>query len=41
MAEISTRPYNEAGRRIKAELVSYQLGKAGVDNTLEQTREDR
>jgi hypothetical protein len=29
-------PYNEAGRRIKAALVSYRLGRAGVDYTLKQ-----
>ena len=28
--------YNEAGRRIKAALVSYSLGRAGVDYTLKQ-----
>ena len=28
--------YNEAGRRIKAALVSYRLGRAGVDYTLKQ-----
>jgi len=29
-------PYNEAGRRIKAALVSYRLGRDGVDYTLKQ-----
>jgi hypothetical protein len=33
-------PFNEAGRRIKAALVSYQLGRAGVDSTLKQTPAD-
>jgi hypothetical protein len=28
--------YNEAGRRIKAALISYRLGRAGVDYTLKQ-----
>ena len=30
-------PYNEAGRRLKAALVSYTMGRAGVDSTLKQT----
>src|SRR6516165_7021190 len=29
-------PYNEAARRIKAALVSYRLGRDGVDYTLKQ-----
>ena len=33
-------PYREAGRRLKAALVSYQLGRAGVDRTLKETPED-
>ena len=33
-------PYNEAGRRLKAALISYQLGKAGVDSTLKKMPED-
>ena len=33
-------PYNEAGRRLKAALVSYSVGRAGVDYTLKQTPED-
>ena len=33
-------PYNEAGRRLKAALVSYTAGRAGVDYTLKQTPED-
>ena len=33
-------PYNEAGRRLKAALVSYQAGRKGVDSTLKQTPED-
>jgi hypothetical protein len=32
--------YNEAGRRLKAALVSYSMGRAGVDYTLRQTPED-
>jgi hypothetical protein len=39
MAE-EKHPYNEAGRRIKAALVSFQLGRAGVDRTLKETPED-
>ncbi len=39
MAE-DKHPYNEAGRRIKAALVSFQLGRAGVDRTLKETPED-
>jgi hypothetical protein len=33
-------PYREAGRRLKAALVSYHLGRAGVDRTLKETPED-
>lgn len=32
-----SNPFNEAGRRILASLVSYQAGRAGVDSTLKQT----
>jgi hypothetical protein len=32
-------PYNEAGRRIKAALVSYQMGMKGVDRTLKEMPE--
>jgi hypothetical protein len=34
------KPYNEAGRRIKAALISYSLGLAGVDSTLKRIPED-
>ena len=40
MAKKELHPYNEAGRRIKAALVSYQLGRAGVDRTLKEVPED-
>lgn len=33
-------PYSEAGRRLKAALVSYQLGRSGVDYTLRQIPSD-
>jgi hypothetical protein len=33
-------PYNEAGRRIKAALVSYIAGRAGVDRTLKEVPRD-
>jgi hypothetical protein len=33
-------PCKEAGRRLKAALVSYQLGRAGVDRTLKQVPDD-
>jgi hypothetical protein len=33
-------PYNEAARRLKAALISYQLGRAGVDYTLKQVPDD-
>ncbi|GAC1360767.1 MAG: hypothetical protein NVSMB3_08800 [Acidobacteriaceae bacterium] len=32
-------PYNEAGRRMKAALVSYQLGMNGVDYVLRRSPE--
>jgi hypothetical protein len=35
----SSHPYNEAGRRLKAALISYQLGRKGVDSTLKQMPE--
>lgn len=35
----SNHPYNEAGRRIKAALISYQLGMKGVDRTLKEMPE--
>ena len=31
----SKHPYNEAGRRLKAAMLSYQLGLKGVDRTSE------
>ena len=37
---VTDHPYREAGRRPKAALVSYQLGRAGVDRTLKETPED-
>jgi hypothetical protein len=33
-------PYREAGRRPKAALISYQLGRAGVDRTLREVPEN-
>jgi hypothetical protein len=33
-------PYNEAGRRLKAALISYILGRPGVDRTLIEVPED-
>jgi hypothetical protein len=32
-------PFNEAGRRLKAALISYQLGLKGVDRTLKEIPE--
>jgi hypothetical protein len=40
MAEKKVHPFNEAGRRLKAALISYQLGRAGVDRTLKESPED-
>jgi hypothetical protein len=40
MTDKKPHPYNEAGRRLKAALISYQLGRAGVDYTLKQVPED-
>lgn len=40
MAGKELHPYNEAGRRIKAALMSYQLGRVGVDRTLKEVPED-
>ena len=37
---MADHPYREAGRRLKAALVSYQLGRAGVDRTLKEVPED-
>ena len=39
LADGSGHPYNDAGRRLKAALVSYQLGRSGVDYTLKQMPE--
>jgi hypothetical protein len=33
-------PYREAGRRLKAALISYRLGRAGVDRTLKEIPDD-
>jgi predicted metal-binding protein len=33
-------PFKEAGRRLKAALISYQLGKKGVDSTLKSAPEN-
>jgi hypothetical protein len=38
--EDELHPYNEAGRRLKAALVSYITGRAGVDRTLKETPKD-
>jgi hypothetical protein len=35
-----SHPFNEAGRRVKAALISYQLGRAGVDRTLKEVPDD-
>jgi hypothetical protein len=40
MAEKKLHPHNEAGRRLKAALVSYRVGRAGVDQTLKESPED-
>jgi hypothetical protein len=37
---MADHPYREAGRRLMAALVSYHLGRAGVDRTLKETPED-
>lgn len=37
---MSDHPYKEAGRRLKAALISYRLGRAGVDRTLKQIPDD-
>jgi hypothetical protein len=37
---VADHPYREAGRRLKAALISYQLGRAGVDRTLKEVPED-
>jgi len=37
---MANHPHREAGRRLKAALVSYQLGRAGVDRTLKEKPED-
>ena len=33
-------PYREAGRRLKAAIISYRLGRAGVDRTLKEIPDD-
>jgi hypothetical protein len=33
-------PFNEAGRRAKAAVISYRLGRAGVDSTLKEIPDD-
>lgn len=33
-------PYREAGRRLKAAIISYRLGRAGVDRTLKELPDD-
>ena len=40
MSQKELHPYNEAGRRIKAALLSYQLGRTGVDRTLKEVPEN-
>ncbi|MGB6686309.1 MAG: hypothetical protein WBE76_00535 [Terracidiphilus sp.] len=37
---MADHPYREAGRRLKAALGSHQLGRAGVDRTLNEVSED-
>lgn len=39
MAFNKPHPFNEAGRRLKAALISYQLGLTGVDRTLKEMPE--
>jgi hypothetical protein len=39
MALSNPHPFNEAGRRLKAALVSYQLGLTGIDRTLKEMPE--
>lgn len=33
-------PFSEAGRRLKAAVISYRLGRAGVDSTLKKIPDD-
>lgn len=40
MAETVLHPFNEAGRRLKAAVISYLLGYKGVDSTLRELPED-
>jgi hypothetical protein len=37
---MADQAYKEAGRRLKAALISYQLGRTGVDRTLKEVPED-
>ncbi len=40
MKDEKLHPYNEAGRRLKAAVMSYTVGRAGVDYTLKQIPEN-
>jgi len=40
MADTELHPYNEAGRRLKAAVISYLMGYKGVDRTLQELPED-
>lgn len=40
MAETELHPFNEAGRRLKAAVISYLLGYKGVDRTLQDLPEE-
>jgi hypothetical protein len=33
-------PYSEAGRRLKAAMISYRIGRVGVDSTLKEISDD-
>lgn len=37
---MANKDFTEAGRRLKAAMISYQLGYKGVDSTLKQVPED-
>jgi hypothetical protein len=37
---MANKGFREAGRRLKAAMISYQMGYKGVDSTLKQLPED-
>jgi hypothetical protein len=37
---MADKGFREAGRRLKAAIISYQMGYKGVDSTLKQVPED-